>query len=288
LPPGHPEEAGELNPIMSTEGFLGGMWADREGYLDTTGTVHAYAKAAKKRGATFYRAQRSKAEQTPGGRLEGRHRQGHDHLRTRGQRRRSLGQAGGPHGGDRTARLAAEAPLPDLRHDPEAAALDFEVPMTVDLEGFTYLRQDQKGVLLGIYEINHQHWAMDGAPWDYGMELFQEQTDRIENELTNAGFERYPAAARWASRPGSTAPSPSRPTATRWSARCRQARLLVACAVMAGFLQGGGVGKTLAEWMIHGEPEADAWSMDVARYGPGPRTSSTSARPPGSSIPAAS
>ncbi|MEM9969927.1 MAG: glycine cleavage T C-terminal barrel domain-containing protein, partial [Pseudomonadota bacterium] len=40
-----------------------------------------------------------------------------------------------------------------------------------------------------------------------------------------------------------------------------------ACAVMAGFLQGGGVGKTLAEWMIEGEPEADAWSMDVARYG---------------------
>lgn len=36
---------------------------------------------------------------------------------------------------------------------------------------------------------------------------------------------------------------------------------------MAGFLQGGGVGKTLAEWMIHGEPEADAWPMDVARYG---------------------
>ena len=36
---------------------------------------------------------------------------------------------------------------------------------------------------------------------------------------------------------------------------------------MAGFLQGGGVGKTLAEWMIHGEPETDAWSMDVARYG---------------------
>jgi glycine/D-amino acid oxidase-like deaminating enzyme len=33
-----------------------------------------------------------------------------------------------------------------------------------------------------------------------------------------------------------------------------------ACAVMAGFLQGGGVGKTLAEWMIHGEPEADAWA----------------------------
>ena len=37
---------------------------------------------------------------------------------------------------------------------------------------------------------------------------------------------------------------------------------------MAGFLQGGGVGKTLAEWMIHGEPAEDAFALDIARYGP--------------------
>jgi hypothetical protein len=97
------------------------------------------------------------------------------------------------------------------------------MPMVVDLEGFTYMRQDQKGMLLGIYEINHQHWMMDGAPWDYGIELLQEDTDRIEHELT-LGFERYPVCRRWASRPGSTAPSPSRPTATRWSGRCAASR----------------------------------------------------------------
>ncbi|MDE2674793.1 MAG: glycine cleavage system protein T, partial [Paracoccaceae bacterium] len=33
------------------------------------------------------------------------------------------------------------------------------------------------------------------------------------------------------------------------------------------FLQGGGVGKTLAEWIIHGEPETDPWAMDIGRYG---------------------
>ena len=43
-----PEEAGKLNPLMSTDGILGAMWADREGYLDTTGTVHAYATPAKR------------------------------------------------------------------------------------------------------------------------------------------------------------------------------------------------------------------------------------------------
>jgi hypothetical protein len=85
------------------------------------------------------------------------------------------------------------------------------------------MRQDQKGMLLGIYEIDHEHWMMDGAPWDYGIELFQEETDRIENELT-LGSSAIPRCRRWASRPGSTAPSPSRPTATRWWARCAASR----------------------------------------------------------------
>ncbi len=37
--------------MISTDGILGGLWAEREGYVDTTGTVHAYAGAARKRGA---------------------------------------------------------------------------------------------------------------------------------------------------------------------------------------------------------------------------------------------
>ena len=41
----------------------------------------------------------------------------------------------------------------------------------------------------------------------------------------------------------------------------------VACAVMAGFSQGGGVGLTLARWMVDGDPGEDIWAMDVARYG---------------------
>ncbi|RVC31954.1 glycine cleavage system protein T, partial [Mesorhizobium sp. M4A.F.Ca.ET.090.04.2.1] len=41
----------------------------------------------------------------------------------------------------------------------------------------------------------------------------------------------------------------------------------VACGVMAGFSQGGGVGLALSNWMIEGDPGADIWAMDVARYG---------------------
>src|ERR1017187_9558049 len=36
---------------------------------------------------------------------------------------------------------------------------------------------------------------------------------------------------------------------------------------MAGFSQGGGVGLALSRWMVEGDPGADIWGMDVARYG---------------------
>ncbi len=262
-----PEEAGELNPIMSTQGILGGMWADREGYIDTTGTVHAYAGAARKYGAQVVEHNRvlelnQTAEGwqvvTEKGSITCEH-----VVNAAGLWAKQVGRMAG-----------IELPVAPLKHHylisdtiPQLESLDFEVPMTVDLEGFTYLRQDQKGVLLGIYEIDHEHWALDGAPWDYGMELFQEQTDRIENELIK-GFERYPALQEvgvktWVNGAFTFSPDGNPlvgPVPGKRGYWC-------ACAVMAGFLQGGGVGKSLAEWIIHGEPEADVFGMDVARYG---------------------
>lgn len=262
-----PDEAQELCPIMSTDGLLGGMWADREGYIDTTGTVHAYAGAAKKHGATVIEHNRVvELQQTS---------EGWNVVTEKGTIScEHVVNAGGLWAKQLGRMAGVELPVSPLVHHylisdtiPQLEELDFEVPMTVDLEGFTYLRQDQKGVLLGIYEVDHKHWAMDGAPWDYGMELFQEETDRIENELT-LGFERYPCLQEvgvktWVNGAFTFSPDgnplvgpvPGKPG--YWSA----------CAVMAGFLQGGGVGKSLAEWMIHGEPEADVYGMDVARYG---------------------
>ena len=262
-----PQEASKLNPIMSTEGLLGGMWADREGYLDTTGTVKAYAAAARKQGAEYY--ENTKVES-------------HSQTKEGWQIITNKGVINCEHvvnaaglWAKQVGRMAGiELPVSPLKHHylisdsiPEIEKLDFEVPMTVDLEGFTYLRQDQKGVLLGIYEINHEHWAMDGAPWDYGMELFQEQTDRIENEIT-LGFQRYPCLQEvgvktWVNGAFTFSPDGNPlmgPVPGKKGYWC-------ACAVMAGFLQGGGVGKSLAEWMIYGEPEADVFGMDVARYG---------------------
>ncbi len=262
-----PEEAVSLCPIMSGEGILGGLWADREGYIDTTGTVHAYAKAAKLHGAEVIEGNRvlelnpvSEGWQVV---TEKRTITCEHVVNAAGLWAKQVGRMAG-----------IELPVSPLAHHylltetiPEVAALDKELPLVVDLEGFTYMRQDQKGMLLGIYEINHEHWMMDGAPWDYGMELLEEDLDRIEHEL-ELGFNRYPVlqnagVKNWVcgaftfSPDGNPLVGPIRGVKGYWGA----------CAVMAGFLQGGGVGKSLAEWIIHGEPETDVFGMDIARYG---------------------
>ena len=262
-----PEEAKEHCPIMSTHGILGGMYAEREGYIDTTGTVHAYAGAAKKHGAEVIEHNRVlELNQTADG-WEVVTEKGTIHtehvVNAAGLWAKQVGRMAG-----------IELPVSPLNHHylisdtiPAVAELDKELPLTVDLEGFTYMRQDQNGILLGIYEVDHQHWMMDGAPGEYGFELQQEDPNRIEKELT-LGFERFPdlqnvGVKTWVNGAFTFAPDgnplvgPVRGKPGYWCA----------CAVMAGFLQGGGVGKSLAEWMIHGEPEADVYGMDVARFG---------------------
>ncbi len=262
-----PEEIKKACPIMDVDGVIGGLWADREGYVDTTGTVHAYAKCARMHGAEVIEHNRVLELHWKG-----------EHWEVVTEKGTIIAEhvvnAGGLWAKQCGRMVGLELPVSPLSHHylltesiPEVAALDFEVPMTVDLEGFTYMRQDQKGILIGIYEINHQHWMMDGAPWDYGIELLQEDIDRIENELTMA-FQRYPCLnevgiRNWVngaftfSPDGNPLVGPVESVPNYW----------LACGVMAGFLQGGGVGKSLAEWMIHGEPEADVFSMDIARYG---------------------
>ncbi len=263
-----PAEIEERCPIINIDGVFGGLWADREGYIDPSAVVHAYARAARQRGADVIEHNRV---------LElNRRSDGHwDVVTEQGTIvAEHVVNAAGLWAKQVARMVGWEAPVSPLAHHyliteaiPEIAALDFEIPMMIDLEGFTYMRQELDGVLVGIYEIDHKHWNMDGAPWDYGIELLSPDIDRISDELALA-MHRYPplertGISRWVngaftfSPDGNPLVGPVPGIPNYWSA----------CAVMAGFLQGGGVGKSLAEWMIEGEPEEDVFGMDVARFG---------------------
>ncbi|RWC49821.1 MAG: FAD-dependent oxidoreductase [Mesorhizobium sp.] len=263
-----PDEIKALCPLINTSDLLGGMTSAREGYVDPSGVVHAYARAAKNRGADIIEHNRVLSlkqlaslewqVETEKGTILAEH----------------VVNAGGLWAKQLGRMVGVELPVTPMEHHylvteaiPEIAALPKEMPTVVDLDGFSYMRQEQRGMLLGIYEVNYKHWQMDGAPWDYGIELIQEDPDRIMDELALA-YHRYPVLEtagikRWVngaftfSPDGNPLVGPVRGLRNYW----------VACGVMAGFLQGGGVGKSLAEWMVEGSPQADVFGMDIARYG---------------------
>jgi dimethylglycine dehydrogenase len=142
-----------------------------------------------------------------------------------------------------------------------------ELPHMIDFAGEIYARQEGQSILLGTYEQNNRPWSPKETPWDFVFQLLPHDLERIAPELER-GFAHFPAVGRAGikkfvngpftfSPDGNPLVGPIKGMPGMWSA----------CAVMAGLSQGGGVGLSLANWMVHGDPGADIWAMDVARYG---------------------
>jgi dimethylglycine dehydrogenase len=142
-----------------------------------------------------------------------------------------------------------------------------ELMHCVDFDGEIYIRQERNGMLMGTYEKDCRPWSPIETPWTFGHELLAEDLERITNEL-EIGFRHFPAFNNAGikkiingpftfSPDGNPLVGPVRGMTNFWSA----------CAVMAGFSQGGGVGLALANWIIEGDPGFDVFAMDVCRYG---------------------
>src|SRR5207342_3966528 len=107
-------------------------------------------------------------------------------------------------------------------------------------------------------------------PWTFDQELLPPDLDRIAPSLEIA-FKHYPAMATAGIKRIVNGPFTFAPDGNPLVGPVRGLRnCWVACAVMAGLSQGGGVGLALATWMTEGDPGdsgMDIWAMDVARYG---------------------
>ncbi len=145
-----------------------------------------------------------------------------------------------------------------------------EMPMALDFAGEIYIRQEGGGMLLGTYEQAAVPWSPKQTPWDFGSELLKPDIERLTPELEVA-FRHYPAMAGTGIRKVVNGPFTFSPDGNPLVGPVRGLRgFWVACGVMAGLSQGGGVGLALAAWMTagdHGDSGMDIWAMDVARYG---------------------
>lgn len=267
-----PQEAHDLMPLLDPDQFVGALYDEVEGHLDPYGTTHAYAKSAKKNGAEIELNTMVKdiVQRTDGhwdvitdkGNIVAEH-----VVNAAGLWAREVGRM-----------TDLELPVLAMEHmylitDDMPEVMEFnktngkEMLHAVDFDGELYLRQERNGMLMGTYEKDCRPWSPKETPWSFGHELLEPDLDRITREL-EVGFTHFPAFNDAGIKQIINGPFTFAPDGNPLVGPIPGRRgLWSACAVMAGFSQGGGVGLALANWMIEGDPGFDVFAMDIARYG---------------------
>ncbi|WP_442582997.1 GcvT family protein [Mesorhizobium sp. ASY16-5R] len=266
------EEAHRLMPLLDPRQFVGAVRNSEDGHLDPSGVTHAYAKAARKLGAEVERFTKVEDIQrladgkwrvvTNKGAVVAEH----------------VVNAGGLWAREVGRMVGLELPVLAMEHMylitedmPEVAEVNRttgkEVIHAVDFDGELYLRQERGGMLMGTYEKANKPWSEFSTPWNFGHELLEPDIDRIAPSL-EVGFRHFPAFQNTGIKQIINGPFTFAPDGNPLVGPVRGLPgFWVACGVMAGFSQGGGVGLALSNWMIHGDPGFDIFAMDVARYG---------------------
>ena len=260
-------EAQQLNPLIDASFFIGALWRADGGHCDPSGTTHAYVKAARQLGASVERFTRvlSLTQRPDGwevvtdkGTVQAEH-----VVNCAGLWAREVGHM-----------VGIELPVLAMEHHylitediPELAGRAQELVNTTDYSGEIYLRQERRGVLIGTYEPHGVVWAPRRTPEDFSMQLLPEDFERLAPYF-EVGFRHFPALGRVGIRKAVNGPFTFAPDGNPLVGPVRGLRnYWVACAVMAGFSQGGGIGLVLSRWMAESDPGQDILSMDVARFG---------------------
>ena len=261
------DEAAKLFPLMDKKHFKGAMYDPIEGHVDPYGVTHAYAKSAQIGGAEIVRQTRvTELKSRPDGTWDVITERGSVHaehvVNAAGLWAREVGRM-----------VGIELPVLAMEHQylitgdmPELAGKPEQLHC-IDFEGEIYIRQERGGMLMGTYERAGVPWSEIRTPWDFGQDLLPNDLERIAPSL-EVGFEHFPALGGAGVKKVVNGPFTFAPDGNPLIGPVKGLRnYWVACGVMAGFSQGGGVGLSLAHWMVDGDPGADVWAMDVARYG---------------------
>jgi dimethylglycine dehydrogenase len=262
------EQALEYNPLIDPSFFIGALWRADGGHCDPSGTTNAYAKAARQLGASVERFTRVESLSprrdgtwdvvTDKGTVHAEH-----VVNCAGLWAREVGRM-----------VGIELPVLAMEHHylisedlPELKGRTREIVNTTDYAGEIYVRQERGGALIGTYEPHGVVWSPLETPADFSMELLPEDFERLAPYF-EVGFRHFPALGRVGIRKAVNGPFTFAPDGNPLVGPVRGLRnYWVACAVMAGFSQGGGIGLVLSRWMAENDPGQDILSMDVARFG---------------------
>ena len=267
-----PAQVREIWPLCHTDGLVGALFHPDDGYIQPADLTQARAAGARARGAAIYRHTLvTGIEQTATG----------DWLvRTdKGDIRcEHVISATGSYARRTGAMVGLDVPVMPVEHQyivtdahPELAARAErglpEMAVLRESDGSWYLREENRGFILGPYEKGAPCCYVDGPPVSAEYELFQEDLDRLAPHI-EAAIHRVPTFAECGVKQvynGAIAYTPDgNPiVGPAWGLR----NFWLNEGHSFGITAAGGAGWQLAEWIVEGEPTIDMLGVEPRRFG---------------------
>ncbi|WP_299348641.1 FAD-dependent oxidoreductase [uncultured Shimia sp.] len=272
-----PDELKEHNPFIETHDLAGGLWDPLDGDIDPAQLTQALAKGARDAGGRIERFCPVSGIERDGDEWIVKTEKGDIRCEyvanCAGYYAQRVGEMFKPFGG-RTVPMVVMSHQYFLTEEiPELAAWTKEqghkMPMIRDVDTSYYLRQDKNGLNLGPYERNCKaHWVTpeDPMPHDFSFQLYPDDLERLEWYIEDA-MERLPLLGTAGVGRNINGPIPYAPDGLPMIGPMPGVKnAFEAHSFTFGIAQGGGAGKTLSEWIMHGETELDMWAVDPRRY----------------------
>ena len=262
------QEAHERFPLFDTAGVLGAAFLPTDGWLDPTGLTHALVERARARGAEIRTNTRVTDIDVRGDRVRGVVTDEHGPIAAD-----VVVNAGGMYASQIGRLAGVEIPVVPFGHqylltEPiDGIASTF--PTLRDPDRLVYFRQEAGGALIvGGYERSPAPWAVErGPPEDFNHKLLPDDWERFE-PLADGASSLIPALQSAGIVRMLNGPEAFTPDGEFILGESEVAGFFVAAGFCAhGIAGAGGIGKVMADWIVHGEPEYDVWKMDIRRFG---------------------
>jgi glycine cleavage system aminomethyltransferase T/glycine/D-amino acid oxidase-like deaminating enzyme len=264
------ERAAELYPVMEIADLAGAIWLPADGRVNPADLTTALAKGARMGGVTIRERTRvtridvAKAGGTravTGVRTDAGDVEAEIVVNCAGQWAKQVG-----------AMCGVTVPLHSAEHfyvvTEQVAGVRRDLPVLRDPDGYIYVKEEVGGLLVGGFEPDAKPWLPpDELPYPFEFQLLDEDWEHFA-VLMDSAIIRIPALAAAGMKKLYNGPESFTPDNQFLIGEAPGLRNFFVAAGFnsVGIASAGGAGRTLAAWIIDGDPGCDMSVNDIRRF----------------------
>lgn len=259
-----PREVQELFPLARTDDLLAGFYVPGDGRVNPVDATMALAKGARMQGAKLLEGVSVLGVTQARGRVTG-------VVTSQGTiEAEYVVNCAGMWARQLAAKSGVNVPLQSAEHYylvtepiPEIRA---SWPVLEDPGSYGYYREEGGGLMIGMFEAVCAPWKVEGVPEDFSFGTLQPDWDRMGPYLEKA-MQRVPVSLDTGVKLLFCGPESFTPDLAPIVGEAPELKNYFVAAGLnsIGILTGGGLGRVLAHWILHGRADVDVTGMNIDR-----------------------